>query len=72
MSGEAFGHVPVCVATTVQVYRKAIKPENCNECKAYWVGRSDAAQAVHDLEHGTTLGVKRFRAAAIEAARGSA
>ena len=69
MSAETFGHCAICVENTVQPYRKAVKPDKCNMCKAYESGKERAfamsADTVHDIfteiAH-PTLGIRKFYA----------
>lgn len=70
---QTFGHCDPCAESTVQPYRKAVKPEKCNTCKAYEAGKDRgfqmAADTVHDIfteiEH-PTLGIRKFYAHIIE------
>ena len=72
-SSELLGHVPACAELTIQPYRKRVKPEKCTYCRVYWAGRADASRAVADIEFpNMTLGVRKFRGLAVDAAGGVA
>lgn len=73
----SFGHCDVCVAHTVQPYRRAVPPASCHTCLAFAAGieqgRIEASIDVSGMDwpkSKQTLGVMKFWSAAVIAARG--